>query len=194
MKNTKHKIPTTRYRTAFTLIETLVSLTVFVTVVTIATGAFTSVLKGQRHAFAVQNVQDNTSVLIESMAREVRTGTNFSVSGGSGSQSSDPSGSSAGTELNFTNAKGESVSYRVNNTRLERMVVGGCPSCNVFQPISSFDLQITNFRFVIQGDGSSDTRQPMITIIGRFENIGVRPEEQVSINVSTSITQRELDG
>lgn len=179
-----------KLKKSFTIIEMLVSLTIFSIVTTIALGAFVIVLKGQRNALATQAVQDNASVLIESMAREIRTGTDFSVAGGSGSLPIDPPGSSTGIELIFINAKGEDIRYRLIGTSLERSNNGGVS----FQQISSNQVDITNFRFIVQGAAAGgDGMQPMITIIMGFQNNGVRPEEQVSIDISTSITQRKLD-
>jgi len=173
-------------RSAFTLMEMLVSLTLFMVVTTIAVGSFTVVLRGQRHALAVQATQDNASVLIESMARDIRTGFNFTIPAGNIIPGSP---GIHGTALAFTNDEGVAVVYRLNNANLERSSNGGVS----FQQISATKVLLTNFRFVLQGTTPGDNRQPTITIIARFENIGIRPEEQVAIDISTTLTQRELD-
>ncbi len=165
--------------------EILVSLTVFAVVTTIAVGAFTSVLRGQRHALATQAVQDNASVLIESMAREMRTGTEFKIPG---PKIIPGSPGTHGTAFEFTNARGETVEYDLDGTILTREVIASIP-----QQISSNQIEITNFRFVVQGAAGGDGLQPMVTIIARFQSTGIKLEEQVVIDVSTSISQRELD-
>ena len=178
-----------KFKKSFTIIEMLVSLTIFSIVTTVALGAFIIVLKGQRNALATQAVQGNASVLIESMAREMRTGTDFVIPGPKVILVDPPRTHGVGFE--FTNAKGEIIEYEldsVNPTKLIRVVGGGTPT-----QISSNQVDITNLRFVVQGTASSDGMQPMVTIIMGFQNNGVRPEEQVSIDISTSITQRKLD-
>ena len=113
-----------KFKKSFTVIEMLVSLTIFSIVTTIAVGAFIVVLKGQRNALATQAVQDNASVLIESIAREMRTGTEFKIPGPkviSGSPGTH------GVGFEFTNAKGEIIEYELdsfNPTKLMRSVAG----------------------------------------------------------------------
>lgn len=174
----------------FTLVEMLVSLTIFAVAIAISVGAFTVVLKGQRNGLASQAVQDNASVLTELMAREIRTGDNFSIPGVSSPNplAQDPPGVHQGSSFAFTNQHGQNIVYRVTGERLEREVNG------VSNPVSpsTAKLKIKNFRFIVHGLNLSDGTQPTVTMVGRFENVGIRPEEQVGIDISTTITQRDL--
>lgn len=180
-----------KYKKAFTLIEILVSLTIFAVAIAIAVGAFTVVLRGQRNGLAAQAVQDNASVLMELMAREIRTGDSFAIPGVSAPNPlpQDPSSVYQGSSFSFKNANGQNVVYSVVAERLEREING---TKKVISPGLS-KLKVKNFRFVLDGHIPGDGKQPSVTIIGRFENVGIRPEEQVGIDVSTTITQRDLD-
>ncbi len=62
---------------AFTLIELLVSMGIFVVLISIATNAFIISLRSQHAASALIAVNDNLSLVLEQMAREMRTGKGF---------------------------------------------------------------------------------------------------------------------
>jgi prepilin-type N-terminal cleavage/methylation domain-containing protein len=58
----------------FTLIEMLVAIGVFAVVVAIATGGFVNSLRTQRQVASLISAQSNASLVLEQMAREIRTG------------------------------------------------------------------------------------------------------------------------
>jgi prepilin-type N-terminal cleavage/methylation domain-containing protein len=58
----------------FTLIEVLVAIGVFSIVVAIATGGFVNSLRTQRQVASLISTQSNASLVLEQMAREMRTG------------------------------------------------------------------------------------------------------------------------
>ena len=57
--------------------ELVVAMTLFIIVVSIATGAFIHALKDQRDIRRLTSANSNISQALEIMAREVRTGENF---------------------------------------------------------------------------------------------------------------------
>jgi prepilin-type N-terminal cleavage/methylation domain-containing protein len=64
---------------AFTLVELMVAISVFSVAVTLATGAFVRAIKTQRILTHLMSVNSNSSLVIEQLAREMRTGYNFSL-------------------------------------------------------------------------------------------------------------------
>jgi prepilin-type N-terminal cleavage/methylation domain-containing protein len=58
----------------FTLVEVLVAMGIFAIVVAIATGGFVSSLRTQRQVASLISAQSNASLVLEQIAREVRTG------------------------------------------------------------------------------------------------------------------------
>lgn len=54
--------------------ELLVAMSIFVVLVTIATGSFIQALRGERRVLALMTVTNNASLALEQMAREIRTG------------------------------------------------------------------------------------------------------------------------
>jgi prepilin-type N-terminal cleavage/methylation domain-containing protein len=71
MIHTKHN------QSGFTLIEMIVSLGLFSVVITIAIGAFLSLVAGNEQLQSEQNVMINITFALDSMTREIRTGTHY---------------------------------------------------------------------------------------------------------------------
>jgi len=65
----------------YSLIELLVAIGIFATVVAIMSGMFMTSLRGQKKAVTVQNVADNIRYAMEIMSKEIRMGSNFNPIG-----------------------------------------------------------------------------------------------------------------
>src|SRR5882724_10940227 len=96
------------YREGFTLIELVVAIGVFGILVTLAMGSITRSLRIQRELSAMIAANTSVSLALEQMAREIRTGSGLCPA----TCSSD--------ELEFTNAKGDLVAYRMASSAVTR--------------------------------------------------------------------------
>jgi len=96
----------------FTLVELLVSLGVFMIIITIVVGGFVRALRTNRQASNLIAVNSNIAIVLESMAREIRTAYGFSVFSDCSDQSS---GSSSGSSscLQYTNSSGNIIFYNL---------------------------------------------------------------------------------
>jgi len=166
--NIKNKLKDKR---GLTLIELIVAIGIFGLVVTMAVNIFVIALVSQRRIIALRNVEDNARFALESMAREIRTGKDFN--GGS-------------NYLAFTNAKGESVAYRVNNKIIEKSFDGGVNYFLVTGPEATIDY----LNFYLSGQATGDGLQPRITItVGITSKVG---NQSVNSKVQTTISERFL--
>ncbi|KKR88938.1 MAG: hypothetical protein UU85_C0001G0130 [Candidatus Wolfebacteria bacterium GW2011_GWA2_42_10] len=95
-----------KIKNGFTLVELIVSMGLFVVLTSIAVGGFVNVLRNQRIAVSLITVNDNTGLTLEQMAREIRTGYNFSKI--------------SNTELEFVNSYNFKVKYRLNGGAIEK--------------------------------------------------------------------------
>lgn len=154
-------------KNGFTVIELVVAMTLFVTAFGLVSAAFASILKTQREIVAFIAANDNAVTAIEQVSREMRTGTNFSSGGGS---------------LTFTNARGESVTYRLSNGRLERGIGES------FYPITARNVRISRVNFIRNQPAGFP---PRFTIAVEVNPIG-RGLEQTFINLQTTISPRIL--
>src|SRR3989344_9647798 len=93
-------------RKGFTMIELIVAMGIFLILISAATSVFVQALRTQRAIVALMAANDNASLVLEQMAREIRVGYNFQTN-----VSED--------ELTFVNAYNELVIYRLNNQAIE---------------------------------------------------------------------------
>lgn len=154
-----------------TLIELIVAIGVFGLVVTMAVGIFVVALISQRRIVSLRNIEDNARFALESMAREIRTGKNF---GGSVNS------------LSFTNAKSESVIYRLNNKSVEKSSNGG----SNYSAVTGPEVMVDYLNFYLLGQAPGDGLQPRVTItIGVTSQVG----NQISnTKIQNTVSQRFL--
>ena len=191
--------------TGFTLVETLVGVTVFALVVSIAIGLFVHVLESQRKALAYQELFDQTSFVMEYLTRGVRMAKRQRTATEPISPQCIPVGHNyqliSPNHLRFIRHDRtapfphficyEFRSRLVNNiNRLEVSKDRG----STWAFLTSPRLEVTNLRFRVEGDGlQTPPEQPRVTIVlevrGREYGIGRR----ATIHLQTTVSQRDLD-
>jgi len=161
----------------FTLIELLIAMTIFSVFMTMTVGVFIRGLRTQRAIASFIEVNDNASLALEQMVREMRVGGGFSQS------SSD--------EVSFTNGSGEGVSYRQRDGILERgqMDEGGTM---IYRQISADNILITRFNVVLFG-GALDAQYPARITVAL--GVGSRNPylEGITTNVQTTVSSRSSE-
>lgn len=162
----------------FTLIELLVGISSFIVIISIAVGGFVMALRSQRQAISLMNLNNNISLVLEQIAREIRTGYNFCQN------NSYPCNTN---QLSFINALEQLVVYRFNNNNIEKQI-----NDFGFKRIMANDINVSYFNFIYSGVGIGDGLQPRITIL-----IGASPKERqvsnIMTNIQTTISPRVLD-
>ncbi|MEK7507619.1 MAG: type II secretion system protein [Patescibacteria group bacterium] len=166
----------------FTLIELLVSVSVFIIIVTIAVGGFVGALRTQRQVAALISANNNVSLAIEQMAREIRTGRNFC----------DPECPSRGagfSELKFYNARGEFITYRKSpggGATIEKDDGSG------FKPITGQNALVWTLDFFLSGQDIDDDWPTRVTIA-----VSVSAKEhgvkEGAIRLQTTVSSRQED-
>ena len=145
-------------------------------IMTIATGSFVRALRTQRQISGLISAENNMHLVFEQMVREFRTGTAFC------SASLCPSPD----ELTFTNAAGQSVTYRLNGLAIERGVGG------TFVALTSRNVSVSYLHFAVSGQESGDGWSPRITI-----SVGVSSNEvgaaAAVAHLQTTVSARLLD-
>jgi|SRR3989338_8435366 len=163
--------PKKNIQKGFTLIELLVAIGIFGLVVTMAAGIFVITITSQRRIIALRNVEDNIRFVTESMAREMRTGVNFS--GG-------------GNNIYFTNANGQSVAYRLSGGAIEKSVDGG----SSYFAVTGSDITVNYLNFYLFGQASGDGFQPRVAIVmGASSQVG---NQTANLKTQTMVSGRFL--
>lgn len=166
------------HRAGFTLAELLIAIGVFAVIISIAIGGFVRAMRTQRQVVALVGVNGNASVLLEQIAREVRTGRDFNA-GVSGCGQS---------QLAFTNTNDAVVVYGIGaNHELERSENSGVPIS-----LTGSDLSVERLSFCLMGNAAGDGLPPRVTI-----SMSVRGKaagiEGIVTTLQTTISARQLD-
>lgn len=182
-------IKTNKYETAFTLVELLVAVSLFLVAITITVGVFVRSLKTQRVANSIMSVNSSASLAIEQMAREIRQGVFFTVSGNSSLCSGEQF-----DQLEFQRYKGGGfipIVYRLNRAsgRIERTEGNGAPSA-----LTSPDVKVQRLCFALSGGGGRKTSPPWrITVFMRLLPRDPGLSEK-TLDLQTTISARILPG
>ncbi len=189
----------------FTLIEMLVALSLFTIVVTITVGAFLSMIGASKGVQGEQSVMTTLTFVLDSMTREIRTGTNYycgtrSYLAGNILSTSSVNNCSGGNEGISFMESGSSVTRNATSRRiayyfdtsatpdtLMRKVGSGAA-----QSVVSDGITVTKAEFFVTGttrlNAGTDINQPSVTIV--LEAID---ETGATTTLQTTVTQRELD-
>lgn len=159
LKENKKRISSfARKEGGFTIVELLVAIAVFSTVISIAAGGFVTALKTQRQTAALISANSNVSLIIEQMMREIRTGYDFCQNNQSCLEGGDDM-------ISFTKGDGERVTYCLANSAIYRgSAVGICDTAN-FQKITADNVFVRSLKFLVKGGSPNDNLQPRVTIL-----------------------------
>jgi len=176
------------FLTGFSLIEILVSASIFLIIIVAIIGTYISAIKTQRYSLAYQQLLDQADYTINYMSKLIRmaqkdiTGDcialnrNFKVV------------NIPFPTLTFENYKGECVSFYTKD------IGGGITK--IAQEISQEEMfltsdkfKVTNLKFILVGDEPG--KQPKITILLEMEARNMSPAPKIKIQ--TTVSQRNLN-
>jgi len=152
----------------FTITELIISSGLFVVLISLASGAFIQSLRTQRIVTNLSASMNDVAFVTEQISREIRTGFGFT---------------SGGDSLSFTNARGESVTYSADGSKIRRREGAG-----EWKNLTGDGVNIDNLEFILQGESSGDGEPPRITIL-----MSVLGEKEIRVNLQTTVSSRILD-
>ncbi len=157
----------------FTMPEMLISVGLFVVVMSATSAAFLIGIRTQRQIIASLNANDNIAYAMEVMARDIRTGKTFTPS-------------TIEDSLSFTNYKNEAVTYFLENDALNRSI-GNSAS----ETLTSANVKILKAVFHVIGERAYDNQQVRITIVLTVSS--KYGGQEIITNLETSISPRSLE-
>ncbi len=181
----------------FSLIEIMVSVSLFAVVMTISVGSLLSLIDANRKAQALNSVMNNLNFALENMSRNIRVGNTYHCS----ILSSVPANLdttkdcvNGGILFAFEGAKGDTASsmdqivFRFVDNRIEKSIDGG----TTFIAITASEVTIDDMKFYVVGTTRGDSFQPRVvmTIQG---TAGISSKSETSFSLQTTVTQRVLD-
>ena len=187
----------------FTLIEVLVSVSIFAMVMLIATGAVFTIVESNKKTHSLKSVMTNLNFALEAMARDMRVGYYYSCVGSTASPITDsgdcwPAGDvvfryKANRDIDedgFYNSSdlNDRVEYSLSSERLMKQVYGNAQQA---VQVTAEEIHIQSLRFYLIGSASDDGRQPkvLITLQGYAGSGSTRSD----FNIQTTVSQRSID-
>lgn len=151
----------------FTLIELIIALAVFGSLVISMTSVVTSILKAQRKTLAIQRTQESIRYMMETVTKEVRMST---VETGTGSDLD---------LLKVTNPDGETFDYyfdELNKNFLRQA-----------QVMSPSDIDISGAFYITK---TAPTNQVLVTIVMQVSTTGDKTEARSAVNLQSTVSCR----
>ena len=180
----------------FTLVELMVSVSVFVIVMVISMGSILSIFDANKKSQTLRTVMDNLNFSLEAMTRTIRFGTNYYCGDSSFPPSgvSDCSGNNPSSAIVVKSAEGIWVKYKLDNGRIKRYMSTDLDSNGYY--VTSSDVTITSLKYWVYGSTpfavGSDTAQPQAIItIGGYA--GQKATTKSSFSLQTTVSQRLFD-
>lgn len=180
-----------KFTGGFTLIEVLVSVSIFSIVMLVSTGAVFSIVEANKKAHTLKSVMTNLNFTLESMARDIRVGSQFSCDAGGDCPAGGGSFSyKANRDIDGDNIASDVVKYSLVGERIQKEIFGSA-YFNFFM-ITANEIHITSLKFYVIGAlPSPDTKQPKVVItIKGYAGAG---NTKSDFNIQTTISQRSID-
>ncbi len=170
----------------FTLIELIVAVGLFALVMTLASGAYLMMIGANRQAQALATGINNLSFALETMTRDIRTGSQYC--GG---------GSCVPGSFSFVDTDGQPVTYGFSNSA---SVCGGSTTgcltrevgVGTVSPLTDPSVNVSSVQFLTSGTSPSDSVQARVTIIVSG-TVSSGPGQTQAFTVETGATMRGTD-
>lgn len=168
----------------FTLIEVMVAVSIFAIVITVGIGSLMTVNAGYRQAQLQRKAIDNVAFAMETMAREIRVGGQYTLASSPTAASDIDSGSD--NIFSFVSIDGDDVTYALDTVADAITVTIG----NTTSELTSPNVEITSLEFVLE-EVYSSAKQPYVTIY--IAARATRSNQETDILLQTSVSQRRVN-
>jgi prepilin-type N-terminal cleavage/methylation domain-containing protein len=162
----------------FTIVELLVSIAIFALVTSVGVTVFLRSLRAQRSVVALISANDNASLAIEAIARELRRGRGFQTS-------------LSGTELSFVNAEQRNIDYRYDGSDGVKAIMRR-ENSGAWYPVTAKNIVVEEARFLVQDDFGGRPILPRITMAIK---LGTKDRDilDVTTEIHTTVSSRGLN-
>lgn len=185
----------------FTLVELLISVSIFATVMVMSLGALLAMSESNRRVESMKSVINTLNFALDSMSRSIRTGYSYECDPLSFTDSTSPEDcpSDPSTKFAFTNSDGVSIGYCLG--RIDSLICDESSEATAIlrsedggplAPITSREVVIEDFAFYVIGSLPGDNTQPKVTIL-ISGYVDVSATQRSTFNLQTSVTQRIYD-
>ncbi len=197
----------------FTLIEVMVSVTLFAMVMTLSLGAILSIIDGNKKAQAINSVANNLNFAVDSMVRDIKTGYSYSCNDNQiptpdstsviGSDKNGCSGDAQDFISLISTISSEGPQKRGVRYSLQKDSTGrgsiykttSDESGNSY-PVTSPEVDIQKLEFIVENYNTDfaqeDIGQPRVFLYIKG-TAGINPTQASDFSIQTLISQRNLN-
>jgi len=163
----------------YSLIELIVAIGLFSIIMTLAAGGYLVMIGSNRHAQGISTGVNNLAFALESMTRNIRTGTQYCAVGPVCTLNS----------FSFVDENGVTVYYSLGAQGSVGNIIrnDGTPA-----PITDSSINITSLTFYYSGVTPGDSYQPYVTIIVSG-SVSIGPGKTKDFTIETSAVMRGPD-
>ncbi|OHB19248.1 MAG: hypothetical protein A2666_00110 [Parcubacteria group bacterium RIFCSPHIGHO2_01_FULL_47_10b] len=179
-----------------TLIELLVATAIMGIIVITLGATLVQVIKGERRAIALQNVQDNIRFALEIMGKELRLAQPMNPVDIAPCNSDRNYVVSGANDIAFKSDEGDCIRYWVSNGQLMKQVDEDTDgSVDSQGAVTSNEIFINSLTFTKLFDdvGENPNHQPSITINIDVSSKNLAFQDASTMRLQTTVTQRSLD-
>lgn len=173
----------------YSLLELIVSIGIFSVVMLVVTGAYLTLVSLDRQARANNQLAASLSFAVESMARAMRTGSEYAA--GPASQAC-PGASSS---ISFRNSENELITYRLRADGSVGQCTGGLCTDATAVALTDQRITVSSLCFYVRGVGTSGVNaymQPQVTFV-TAGTMQTDSGELVRFSIQSGATQRLIE-
>ena len=182
----------------FTLIEVMVSVSIFAMAMLVATGSVFSIVEANKKTHTLKSVMTNLNFALESMARDIRLGSRYGCDTVVGTTGNCLSGGTtfhykANRDVDFDGSyvssdSSDFVEYSLVSGRIQKRIYGTLPSTTL---ITAQEISISSLRFYAIGTPAADGKQPKLVL--SIKGSAGSGRTRTDFNIQTTISQRAID-
>lgn len=173
----------------FTLIEIMVSVTIFAIVMTISMGAILTIVNANRKAQSLKSVMNNLNFAVENMTRTIKTGGKYSASLPTCNASISSNSLIVGNAV-IKGVSGNNITYSlIPSGQIQKQIT--LNGVSQIETVTSPEITIERLCFYVTGNGANDDLQPKVTMI--LKGYAGNLKNRSNFNLQTTVSQRLLD-
>lgn len=175
----------------FTLIEIIVSMGIFIVILTVSMGSIISIFDANRKSKSLKTVLNNLNLVVDSMSREMRYGSKYHCGPGVVFLKRDCAG---GDDLmSFKSSEGGQITYQFSDGAIEKSTIAGGGFAFNFVRLTAPEIIIDKMVFYTVGaEVVGDGVQPKVLIKIQGHS-GEEGKGRSDFTIQTLVSQRSLD-
>lgn len=173
----------------FSVPEMIVAIFLFSLVMVASVSTVLAVTTANRKTFSLSTVNNSLVFAVDSMVKDIRTGTDYDCGdvGGSLNCPLNLGSGTPGNSFHFKNDLGQNTGYRLNNQKIQKLVSGN------YLDITPGEILVNKLDFYVDGvGGGTDNKQPNVTVV-LWAEIYYKSKLVATFDMETMAVQRKIE-